>query len=213
MKQIEVKFPSGELLLEGVLGLPGGKGPFPAVIMCHPHPLYGGSMDNNVVDSICVALAHASLVSFKFNFRGVGRSQGTHSGGAGETEDVAAAISFVSDLAEVDLERIGLAGYSAGAGYALPICVNDVRVKALAAVSPPLAMFDFEMLKDCRKPKFLISGDRDSFTSVSQFLQFCQGLAEPRECHSVESADHFWWGHEKALAEKVVAFFTRELGE
>ena len=119
MKEIEVRFPSGELLLEGVLGLPEGDGPFPAVVVCHPHPLYGGSMDNNVVNSICEALTRASLVSFKFNFRGVGGSQGTHSGGAGEQEDVAAAISFVSDQAEVDPGRIGLAGYSAGAGYSL----------------------------------------------------------------------------------------------
>ena len=74
-------------------------------------------------------------------------------------------------------------------------------------------MFDFGVLKDCRKPRLLISGDRDSFTPVSRFLEFCQGLAEPRECHSVESADHFWWGYEKALAEKVAAFFARELSE
>ena len=97
-----VKFHCDELSLEGILDVPGGIGPFPAVIVCHPHPLYGGSMDNNVVDSICEALAQASLISLKFNFRGVGRSEGEFSQGIGEQEDVAAAISFITTVKEVD---------------------------------------------------------------------------------------------------------------
>ncbi len=116
MKETEVSVPCGELLLEGVLGLPEGNGPFPAVIVCHPHPLYGGSMDNNVVNSLCEAFMTASLVSFKFNFRGVGESQGEYSGGKREAEDVSAAIDYVSGVSEVDNQRLGLAGYSAGAG-------------------------------------------------------------------------------------------------
>jgi len=211
VKEKEVIFPCGELLLEGRLGLPESHGPFPAVVVCHPHPLYGGSMDNNVVNSLCEALVRASIASFKFNFRGVGRSQGTHSQGAGEQEDVAAAISYVSNLTEVDSERTGLAGYSAGAEYAYPVGIKDERVKALALISPPVAVSDFESLKDCLKPKLLISGGRDDITPVSQFLQFCQGLPEPKEYHIIEAADHFWWGHEKSLAEKAAAFFTRAL--
>ncbi len=211
MKETEVRFPCGELLLEGRFVLPEGHGPFPTVVVCHPHPLYGGSMDNNVVNNLCEALVRASIASFKFNFRGVGRSQGTHSQGAGEQEDVAAAISYASDLAEADSERIGLAGYSAGADYAYPVAIKDERVKALALISPPVTMSDFGALKDCLKPKFLISGSRDDITPVSQFLQFCQGLPEPKECHSIEAADHFWWGYEKSLAEKAAAFFTRAL--
>jgi alpha/beta superfamily hydrolase len=211
MKETEVSFPCGELLLEGRLGLPEGPGPFPVVVVCHPHPLYGGSMDNNVVNSLCEALVSASLAALKFNFRGVGRSQGTHSQGVGEQEDVAAAVLYASQLAEADSERIGLAGYSAGAEYSHAVGVRDERVKALALISPPVTMSDFGALKDCLKPKFLVSGSRDDIIPVSQFLDFCRGLPEPKECHGIESADHFWWGHEKALAEKVTAFFTRAL--
>lgn len=211
MKETEVRFPCGELFLEGVLALPGGDGPFPAVIVCHPHPLYGGSMDNNVVNSLCEALVQASMASFKFNFRGVGGSQGTHGGGTGEQEDVAAAISFITGVPEADAGRIGLAGYSAGAGYAFPVGIRDNRVRALAAVSPPLSMFDFEALRDCLKPKLLISGVNDNFTPASQFLRFCRALPDPRECHSIQVADHFWQGHEKAMAVKVAAFFTGTL--
>jgi len=211
MKQARVSFPSGELFLEGILAIPEGAGPFPAVIVCHPHPLYGGSMDNNVVYSLFEALTQASLASFKFNFRGVGGSQGEFGQGIGEQEDVEAAISFISTVKGVNSKRIGLAGYSAGAGFALPVGLNDVRIKAMAAVSPPLSMFDFDFLKVCPKPKLLISGGRDNFTSADQFLEFCQNLPEPKEYESIEGADHFWWGYESRLATKVTAFFIKLL--
>jgi alpha/beta superfamily hydrolase len=209
MKKTRVNFLSGELFLEGILAIPEGDGPFPAVIVCHPHPLYGGSMDNNVVRSLSETLTQASLASFKFNFRGVGGSQGEFSQGIGEREDVEAAISFVSTLKEVDSRRIGLAGYSAGAGFALPVGFNDARIKALAAVSPPLPMFDFDFLKSCPKPKLLISGSRDDLIPTDQLLEFCQNLPEPKECVSIEGADHFWWGYESSLAAGVTAFFDR----
>jgi len=211
MKKTRVKFPSGELFLEGILAIPEGAGPFPAVIVCHPHPLYGGSMDNNVVYSLSETLTQASLASFKFNFRGVGGSQGEFGQGIGEQEDVEAAISFISTVKEVDSKRIGLAGYSAGAGFALPVGFKDAGIKALAAVSPPLPMFDFDFLKDCPKPKLLISGSRDNFTPTDQFLEFCQTLPEPKECEGIEGADHFWWGYESRLAAKVTAFFIKAL--
>ena len=211
MKRTRIIFLSGGLSLEGILAVPEGTGPFPAVIVCHPHPLYGGSMDNNVVYSLCETLAQASLVSFKFNFRGVGGSQGESGQGIGEREDVEAAITFISTVKEVDSKRIGLAGYSAGAGFAFPVGFNDARIKALAAISPPLPMFKFDFLKGCLKPKLLISGSRDSFIPTDEFLEFCQTLPEPKEYESIEGADHFWWGYESALAAKVVAFFRKVL--
>ena len=211
MKKTRVSFSSGGLVLEGILVIPEGDGPFPAVIVCHPHPLYGGSMDNNVVNSLSETLEQASLASIKFNFRGVGGSQGEFGQGIGEREDVKAAISFISTVKEVDSKRIGLAGYSAGAGFALPVSFNDDRIKALAAVSPPIPMFDFEFLKSCLKPKLLISGSRDDLIPINQFIEFCRNLPEPKECENIEGADHFWWGYESHLAAKVTAFFTKVL--
>jgi alpha/beta superfamily hydrolase len=211
MKKTRVSFSSGGLVLEGILVIPEGDGPFPAVIVCHPHPLYGGSMDNNVVNSLSETLEQASLASLKFNFRGVGGSQGEFGQGIGEREDVKAAISFISTVKEVDSKRIGLAGYSAGAGFALPASFNDDRIKALAAVSPPIPMFDFEFLKSCLKPKLLISGSRDDLIPINQFIEFCRNLPEPKECENIEGADHFWWGYESHMAAKVTAFFTKVL--
>lgn len=211
MKKTRVNFPSGRLILEGILSIPEDSGPFPAVIICHPHPLYGGTMDNNVVNSLSETLTQASLASFKFNFRGVGTSQGEFSQGIGEQEDVEAAISFMGTVKEIDSKRIGLVGYSAGAAFALPVVLNDARIKALAAVSLPLSMFDFAFLKGCRKPKLFISGSRDDLIPSDQFHRFCQNLPEPKECQTIEGADHFWWGYESHLAAKVVAFFTKVL--
>ena len=211
MKETTVSLLSGELLLEGILATPQGAGPFPAVIVCHPHPLYGGSMDNNVVYSLCETLTQASFISLKFNFRGVGESQGEFGQGIGEQADVEAAISFVSKLKEVDENRIGLAGYSAGAGFALPVAADDARIKALAAVSPPINMFNFDWLTGCPKPKFLISGGKDDLISPKQFLEFCGNLPEPKECETIEGADHFWWGYEAHLAAKVTVFLVKAL--
>ena len=211
MDERRITFRSGQLHLEGILALPRGAGPFPAVVVCHPHPLHGGSMDNNVVRSLCQALTRISLASFRFNFRGVGHSEGQFDQGLGEQEDVEAAVSFISGLKEVDSSRMGLAGYSAGAAFALPMGSRDERIRALAAVSPPLTMFDFAFLQGCRQPKFLISGTEDDFTPVEWFLELCGNLTEPREYQTIEGADHFWWGHESSLASEVADFFTQSL--
>ena len=211
MKEDRITFNCGKLRLEGILSVPEGVGPFPAVVVCHPHPLYGGDMYNNVVSVVSVALVQASIVALRFNFRGVGGSQGEYGGGIGEQEDVEAAISYVATRDKVDAARIGLAGYSAGAGFSMLVGCKDKRVKALAAISPPLAMFDFECLKGCAKPKILVCGERDDFTPVDRFTEFCQSLSDPKEFATIAGVDHFWWGRESEVADRVAGFFVEAL--
>jgi len=199
--------------LEGILHLPDGAGPFPAVIACHPHPLYGGSMDNNVVDAVCEALVQASIAAFKFNFRGVGRSQGRYDEGRGEGEDAKSAIKYVSALKEIDATHIGLCGYSAGAAFSLPACCDDGRIAAIAAIAPPLAMFDFSCIANCNKPLLLVSGSYDDFTPAERFIDFCKNLGDTAEHELIEGADHFWGGYEPTLAERVTAFFAKALSD
>ena len=189
--------------------MPQGAEPSPAVIVCHPHPLYGGSMDNNVVHNVCHTLTRASFVSFRFNFRGVGRSQGEFSQGIGEQQDVEAAISFLIEANGVDPGQIGLAGYSAGAAFALPVGVNDDRIKALAAISPPLDTFEFDFIKHCPKPRFFASGSADNYTPADEFLGFCRSLSEPKQCELIKGADHFWVGYESRLSTLIGAFFAK----
>jgi alpha/beta superfamily hydrolase len=168
-------------------------------------------MDNNVVDSICEALTARSFVSFKFNVRGVGGSEGVFSNGKEEQKDVIAAISFMTTLKEVDSSRMGVAGYSAGSSWGLAAGCQDSRVKSRAAVSPPLPMFDFNFLQECSRPKMMVSGTEDDLIPAKSFLKFCQGLPDIKECHLIEGADHMWWGFEIKIAEKIADFFVKNL--
>src|SRR5271163_4574495 len=119
MKEQRVTFASGVLTLEGLLARPEGAKPVRGAVVCHPHPLYGGSMYNNVVDAVLAAMWKKEWATLRFNFRGVGESEGEHDGGAGEAEDVAAAMAFVTSLSGVQPEGAVLAGYSFGSIAAL----------------------------------------------------------------------------------------------
>ena len=209
MRVIKTNFQSGDLSLEGVLHIPEGDQPFPGVIVCHPHPQYGGSMDNNVVNAICAYITARSFVSFKFNFRGVGGSQGTFGNGIGEQEDADSAISFVAEQKEIDPGRLGIAGYSAGSAWGFNAGCRNERIKVLSAVSPPLSMFDNKCLQSCLKPKMVICGTTDQIIPLKPFLKFCESLPEPKECQTIKGADHSWWGYEQPMAETVAGFFDR----
>lgn len=208
MTEEHVYFRSGTLMLEGVVHLPAGDGPFPASVVCHPHPLYGGDMDNNVVLAVAYALASHGVAAFRFNFRGVGNSDGSYGDGAGEQEDVMAAISFLHALPQVDTKRTAVVGYSFGAYVGLGAAVVDDRVAAAVGISPPLTMFDFSFFKRYRRPKLLIVGDHDQFAPLHTFRSWVAQLPEPKQVLVVPHASHFWIGHEAAAADKVVEFLT-----
>ena len=207
MNSAQARFPCGDITLEGVWHLPRTASPLPCVVVCHPHPLYGGNMSDKVVMAICRALSGRNIAAFRFNFRGVGRSEGSFGGGAGEQEDIRAALSFVLSSPDIDASRIGLAGYSFGAGVALPVALQDERVSRLALVSPALSDAGWEQLKGYRKPKFLVIGDADFVIPLERFRQRIQEVPEPRQYQVIPGADHFWWGYTELLAQKVTDFF------
>ena len=200
MRQIRLTFPSGELSLDGVAHIPDGDSPFPGVVVCHPHPLFGGDMDNNVVLAVSYALCQLSIVALRFNFRGVD----------GAEEDVKAAISCISSMDEVEPERIGLCGYSFGAGVSLSIAPDEERIKALALISPP-PMEGLRSPEACRVPKLIIAGSRDMFVPMGWLKELVEGLSQPIEYEVIEGADHFWWGYEDRLARRASDFFCRIL--
>ncbi len=165
-------------------------------------------MSNNVVFAICQVLAQRSIAALRFNFRGVGKSEGDFGEGITEQEDVKAALAFISTAPDIDQKRIGLAGYSFGAGVALPVALQDERVNILALVSPALSDSGWEQLKGCTKPKLLISGNHDFVIPLSQFEQYIKDIPEPKYCQVISGADHFWQGYEDGLAQKVAQFFV-----
>jgi len=209
MKKITI--PGQEFTLEGIIALPEGNGPFPLVVLCHPHPLYGGNMYNNVVHVVCEKLMERKIAWLKFNFRGVGMSGGSFAGGLGEKEDVKAAISFGEGQPKVDRKRIGLCGYSFGSMVAFSAAVEDPRVGAVAGISPFVQPEN--LLGTYNKPKLLACGSQDEFIHVESLERLMQKIPEPKELAIYPGVDHFWVGEEGPMAERITKFFVRAFAE
>ncbi|UCH42467.1 MAG: dienelactone hydrolase family protein, partial [Dehalococcoidales bacterium] len=207
-----IRFPCGDITLEGEWYLPGGVGPFPGIIICHPHPLYGGDMWNNIVAAIFRTLPEYSVAAFRFNFRGVGGSKGYFGGGSDVQQDVWAALDFLISAPGIDSARIGLAGYSFGGGVALPVAVNDARVGLLALVSPAVSGSNLAQLGACDKPKLVIVGDNDRVVPFNRTRQNSAGILAPGQYQVVPGADHFWLGYEEEVAESVCRFVATTFG-
>ena len=206
-RQREIVFSCGDIKLEGSCYFPSGAGVFPAVTVCHPHPLYGGSMYNNVIMAVSSALVDRSIIALTFNFRGVGHSQGSFGAGIAEQDDIRAALDWLAFQPEVEANKLGLAGYSFGATVALPVGCGNTQVKAMALISPPIEPSQVVILKDCTKPKLVVCGDQDSMISYADVETAIQEAAEPKQLELISDADHFWLGFEKELAKKVADFF------
>ena len=198
-----IAFRSEGLTLEGILHQPVSA-PFPAAAVCHPHPLYGGDMHNYVVVAVCQALAEAGIASLRFNFRGVGRSEGEYGDGLGERADAAAALAYLRQLAAVDPDKVSIVGYSFGAAVAL--AAADERVAAVAAISPPSLGQSVPDL-DIRCPTLLISGEQDEFAPPASLSTLATTIGPQCQMRVVRGADHFWSGYEKELAQVVAQFF------
>jgi alpha/beta superfamily hydrolase len=199
---MRLTFQSGGLDLEGDLVLPPNctRG----AVVCHPHPQYGGDMDNTVVCAGAGALQRAGCATLRFNFRGVGASTGVYGGGVGETEDARNAVRYLR--ARCGGALITLAGYSFGALVGLQAGISMEEVDRLIAVAPPLAFADLAFLSQCEKEKLFIVGDRDQFCSLAKLQQALATIAEPKTLRIVPGADHFFAGHERGVADAVRAF-------
>jgi alpha/beta superfamily hydrolase len=197
--------PSGRL--EALLNQ-GTEGASHAALVCHPHPLYGGAFHNKVVFHTMKALNSFGYPVLRFNFRGVGMSQGTHDNGHGEVDDVRAALDWLN--AEFHLPMI-FAGFSFGAAIGLRAACPDARVDSVIGLGIPLLptddrSYDFDFLRTCNKPKLLVSGTRDQFGPRLRLEQLAQSLPEPKKLVLIESADHFFEGRLKELRETIEAW-------
>jgi len=211
MKPQHVIFPCGELKLEGLYYGVEVKRPVPAVIVCHPHPLHGGSMHNNVTYAVADALVKSGIAALLFNFRGVGGSGGRHGGGIAEQQDISAALGWLQGQKNVDKTRLGLAGYSFGGGVALPAACADERVKCVALISPYFEESPVSLLKGCRKPKLIVGGGSDDMVLPSDVEQYGREAAAPKTYEIIKGADHFWGGYEGQMADRVAGFFHSSL--
>ncbi|MEW6113641.1 MAG: alpha/beta fold hydrolase [Thermodesulfobacteriota bacterium] len=200
MASNDVVIPCGTLILEGIVQTPDReKGMSGGALICHPHPLYGGNMHNNVTRALSDALVQRGLVSLRFNFRGTGKSQGRHGEGLDEIQDVKAALDFLLQQRNVDPARIVLAGYSFGCWVGFRAASEDPRPTHLIGISPPLDAYDFAFLRAEKRPKLLVAGDRDFICPVDQFKALVDEVPEPKKGVTIEGDDHFHIGREKYL--------------
>ena len=169
-----ITFTSEALILEGILHQPVSS-TFPAAAVCHPHPLYGGDMNNYVVVAVCQALAEAGIAGLRFNYRGVGRSEGTYGEGVGERTDAAAALTYLRQLAQVERDRVGIIGYSFGATIAL--MAADEGLAVAAAISVPAFSQGIPDLA-VRCPTLLVSGEQDEIAPVFPSPDYDRAEAE-----------------------------------
>jgi len=176
-----------------------------AALVCHPHPLYGGTLHNKVVFHTMKALNSFGYPVLRFNFRGAGLSQGEHDQGNEEVEDVRTALDWLDR--EFHLPLI-CAGFSFGAAVGLRVACPDVRVRAVIGLGMPVEasgdrVYDFEFLRDCMKPKLFVSGDRDQFGPRAKVERVVEALPEPKKLVIVEGADHFFEGRLRELREAI----------
>ena len=196
-KEERITFSSGDLSLEGMLSR--GESDRGAVIS-HPHPLYGGEMRNQVVGIIQEVLAGKGLTTLRFNFRGVGRSQGEYDEGVGEQEDVRAAVRYLQALG---IKEIFLAGYSFGAWVNAQAALDLPEVAGSILVSPPQAMMDFSFLKDDRKTRLVIVGERDDYGPVEEIMRIVEKMNPSPPVKILPGADHFFSGSTRELAKAL----------
>ena len=198
--------PAGRL--EALLNA-GKPGASHCALVCHPHPLYGGTMHNKVVFHAMKALNGLGYPVLRFDFRGAGRSEGKHDQGRGERDDVRAALDWLEQRFHLP---IVFAGFSFGASVGLRACCPDARVPALISLGTPVEVegraYQYSFLRECAKPKLFVSGDRDPFGPKQILEEVVVRAAPPKELVWVEGAGHFF---EKRLPElrRVIEAWTR----
>jgi uncharacterized protein len=190
-----------------------------AAVVCHPHPLFGGTLHNKVVFHTMKALNSFGYPVLRFNFRGTGLSEGEHDYGNGEVDDVRAALDWMD--AEFRLPLI-FAGFSFGAAIGLRAAYSDDRVRALAAVGVPVAavgagseqprVYTFDFLRECRKPKLFVSGARDPFGRREKLEALLASLAQPKTLVLIAGADHFFEGRLRELRDAVESWVKEAVG-
>lgn len=209
MAIITQTFLSGSLNLEGAIHLPDLSGEkLPGVVLCHPHPLYGGDMNNNVLVAVSRVLSERGIVAFCFNFRGVGLSEGLFDDGNGEQDDLRAAIAALAERTEVDPQRLGIMGYSFGGMIALYVGKSAVSVKAIVGVSPVVTP---GLMEGIKIPAYFTCGRNDHVVSTDLLVREAEKMSPPGKVEVVPGIDHFWVGHEAEMAGKVAAFFESVL--
>jgi len=192
--------PAGRL--EALMDEPGGA-PRAAVVFAHPLPTHGGTMHTKAVYQGTKGLVRTGCAVLRFNFRGVGRSEGTFDGGAGEKGDFTAGLDYMA--ARYPELPLWAAGFSFGAWIALETGAVDDRVTALIGIAPPVTRtgYDFSNTRVSDKPKFFVQGEADDICPIQDMWKFYGALPEPKELVVIDMADHLFEGRASEVGEAL----------
>lgn len=188
---LHINIPTPQGHLEGILK-PEEEGTRPRYtgLICHPHPLYGGSMHNKVVFRAAQTLQQLNIPALRFNFRGVGHSTGSYDEGRGEMDDVRYALEFLSR--RYPGVPVILGGFSFGAYVGLRVAASDDRAQVLLGMGVPARFFNGDTLQRCHKPKLFIHGTQDEVAPYDLALQWFEQVPAPKSMVAVQGADHFF---------------------
>jgi uncharacterized protein len=191
--------------LEGILQTGAPDSPFSAIV-CHPHPLQGGTMHNKVVFHAAKAFGELGWPVLRFNFRGVGESTGSYGQGIGEREDARAALDQLAS------HRVVMAGFSFGSVVALNVGAIDERVVALCGIGVPVGTpdhkpEDFADIQASDKPKLFVQGRLDEFGGPQTMESWFDRVADPKRLAWVDGADHFFTHHIEPLNAAIISYF------
>lgn len=197
---VDVPGPAG--MLEGVINEKARGEPRAIAVLAHPLPTAGGTLHTKAVFHAAKAFARIDCPVLRFNFRGVGRSDGVFSGGPGEKDDFAAALAFMV-ARYPDVARIWAAGMSFGAWVAMTSAVDNPRVTAIIGIAPPVTRYDFSPAATEGKAAFIIHGERDELIPVREVRKFYGQLPEPKELVVIDDADHLFDGHVAEVGDAI----------
>lgn len=189
----------GACKLEGVLNENSKKG---GVVICHPHPLYGGDMHNNVVSAIEEGFAGKGFTTLRFNFRGVGGSTGFYGNGNGEVEDLVDASEFIKEQIDED-GAFMLAGYSFGAWICSMAAPKMDRLDGLFLVSYPFTFYESGILKKYEGTIFLVGGESDDIGPISQLMHVYKAMPTTHKSLKIIPTDHFYLGKEREITDFI----------
>lgn len=180
-----------------------------ATAVCHPHPLFGGTMHNKVVYQAAKALDALGLPVLRFNFRGAGLSAGEHDRGVGEQGDVRAALDFLAK--QFPGAPLLLAGFSFGAWVGLRAGCEHPRVSHLIGLGIPVNSSDFSFLRQCKKPKLFVHGTRDQYGAIEKVKRLVVSLPGDNHLAVVEGVDHFFGGKLDQLNAAITSWVREDL--
>lgn len=209
IERLTIPGPAGNL--EGLLEWNPEWMPRQLAIVCHPHPLYGGTMHNKVVFRAAKAAIHLEVPALRFNFRGVGQSGGAYAGGIGERDDARAALNYLSQ--RFPQTPVAMMGFSFGSVVALTVGAVDDRVNCLVGIGLPVNSRDFNFLREVRKPKLLVQGAQDQFGSQENLEKLFSTLNEPKQLRLIEDVDHFLTGKLNELQSAAQDFLRRVMDQ